>query len=211
MFAVIRIPNFSLQAVLRHEPDLREQAIALVDPELPKPLIVQLSSAARNCGICEGLTASQATARCGELIIKSRALPLEKSATEILLQTAYAFSPHIESTAPGICTMELKGLTLHSKEQTLEQWTAKIVAAMAQFYLEAKIGLASTPELALLAARAADPILMLSSSFRKHPTTNIQHLTSNDFPNGEPLYVGCWMLVVGCSHKTLESFPISSF
>src|SRR5881394_2080532 len=125
MFAVIFIPNFSLQAVLRHEPDLRGRAIALVDPGLPKSLIVQLSLAARDCGVCEGLTASQATARCAELIIKSRALPLEKSANEILLQTAYAFSPNIESTAPGVCTMELKGLTFHSKEETLETWTAK--------------------------------------------------------------------------------------
>src|SRR6201999_1190560 len=102
MFAVIFIPNFSLQAVLRHEPELRGRAVALVDPKLSKPIIIQLTPAARACGIIEGLTPSQAMARCAELIIKPRSPGQEESATEVLLQTAYAFSPNIEATAPGV-------------------------------------------------------------------------------------------------------------
>ena len=68
MFAVIFIPNFSLQAVLRHEPDLRSRPVALVDPQATKPVITQLTSTAQSCGVCEGLTASQGMARCAELI-----------------------------------------------------------------------------------------------------------------------------------------------
>src|SRR5690348_6009792 len=104
MFAVIFIPNFSLQAVLRHEPELRRRAVALVDPKATKPILVQLTTPARAFGVCEGLTPSQAMARCAELIIKPRSTAQEESATEVLLQTAYAFSPNIESTAPGVCT-----------------------------------------------------------------------------------------------------------
>src|SRR5690242_18622767 len=100
MFAVILIPNFSLQAVLRHEPDLRSRPIALVDPKETKPVITQLTSTAQAWGVCAGLTASQAMARCAELIIKPRSPAQEESATEVLLQTAYAFSPNIEATAP---------------------------------------------------------------------------------------------------------------
>ena len=110
MFAVIFIPNFSLQAALRHEPDLRARPVALVDSKLTKPAIVELTSAAQSYGVCEGLTASQAMARCAELIIKPRSPAQEDSATEVLLQTAYAFSPNIEATGPGLCTMELKGM-----------------------------------------------------------------------------------------------------
>jgi hydrogenase maturation protease len=33
----------------------------------------------------------------------------------------------------------------------------------------------------------------------KHPTSNVQHRTSNDFHYGRPLDVGCSMLDVGCS------------
>jgi hypothetical protein len=34
---------------------------------------------------------------------------------------------------------------------------------------------------------------------KKHPTSNTQHRTSNDFRYGQPLDVGCSMLDVGCS------------
>jgi len=167
MFTVIFIPNFSLQAVLRHEPESRGRAVALVDPGLPKPVLVQLTAAARACGLCEGLTPSQAMARCAELILKPRSQAQEESATEVLLQTAYAFSPNIESTAPGICTMELKGLSLGPRGDALEQWSGKIIEVLDQFYLEAKIGFGATPELALLAARAAEPILKLGNTLNE--------------------------------------------
>ncbi|HEY2081357.1 MAG TPA: DNA polymerase Y family protein [Verrucomicrobiae bacterium] len=155
MFAVIFIPNFSLQAVLRHDPESRARAVALVDPKLPKPILIQLTPAARACGVCEGSTPSQAMARCAGLVIKPRSPAQEESATEVLLQTAYAFSPNIESTAPGVCTMELKGLAFHSDRNAVEQWAGKMVEVLAQYYIEARVGLAATPELALLAARAA--------------------------------------------------------
>src|SRR5262245_12823333 len=112
MFAVVFVQNFSLQAVLRHEPDLISRAVALTDPELPKLGIVQCTSAARDADVDEGMSASQAMARCAELVIKSRSRAQEQSATEVLIQTAYAFSPFIESTAPGICTMDLRGLRI---------------------------------------------------------------------------------------------------
>ena len=51
MFGVIHISNFSLQAVLRHEPELRSHPVALVDTELTKAGIVQLTAAARNSGV----------------------------------------------------------------------------------------------------------------------------------------------------------------
>lgn len=153
MFAVIFIPNFSLQAVLRHDPELRERAVALVDPAFTRPLIVQLTSTAQSEGVCAGLTASQAMARCAGLLIKSRSPAQEQSATEVLLQTAYAFSPNIESTAPGVCTLELKGLAFGSNGNSMEQWGEKITQVLAQFYIEAKIGFAPTPELALLTAK----------------------------------------------------------
>jgi protein ImuB len=188
VFAVVFIPNFSLQAVLRHEPELRSRAVALVDCEGPggrtstsRPIsrslgrggtrasqIIELTSSARGYGVCEGLTAPQAMARCDDLIIKTRSIPQEQAATEILLQTAYAFSPNIESTAPGVCTMELKGLEVGRvtpcapfDQRAAELWAGKILRALGSLQLEAQIGFALTPELALLAARAAKPILML--------------------------------------------------
>ena len=151
MFAAIYIPDFSLQAVLRADPDLRARPVALVDPEMTGTPIVQATLSAAGAGVIAGLTPAQATARCRDLIIKTRSRPMEQSATEILLQTAYAFSPNIESTALGVCTMELKRLGLRD-ESDAQNYGAKIVQALDPFHLDAHTGIAPTPELALFAA-----------------------------------------------------------
>src|SRR5436309_9474231 len=96
MFAVIYIPDFSLQSVLRHEPELATCPVALVDESLPKPAIIQLTHAARATGVCEGLTSTQAMARCREIEIKLRSSTQEAAATNTLLQCAYRVSPYVE-------------------------------------------------------------------------------------------------------------------
>jgi protein ImuB len=160
MFAVIHIPDFALQAALRLEPELKSRAAALVDSEPGKTTIMQLTSAARERGVFEGSTPSQAMARCGDLVIKQRSRAREQSATEILLQTACAFSPYIESTAPGVCTMELNGLALEN-EMDARPWALKIRSALASFHLDAQIGFAPAPGLALVLAQVANPILFV--------------------------------------------------
>ena len=165
MFAVIHIPVFSLQSVLRHEPDLIPKPVVLTDPALTKPCVTQLTPAARASGICAGMTPSQAMARCGNLVVKTRSLSQEHAAMETLMQTAYAFSPHIEATAPGVCTIELKGLGMVGRASTradepLHQWAVEILRVLKQFHLAGQIGFAETPPLALLAAHAARPVLV---------------------------------------------------
>lgn len=163
MFAVVNIPNFSLQAVLRHEPALCAQPVALVDTELVKPEIVQLTAAAKNCGVVAGSTPSQAMARCRQLQVKVCSPEKERSATEILLQTAYAYSPNIEATRLGVCTLELKRLGM-TNPTALEAWSKKILQALAQFHLEAKMGVGPTPDLALIAAQGSDSIAILQDA-----------------------------------------------
>ena len=212
MFAVIFIPNFSLQAVLRHEPDLRARAVALVDPALPKTVIVQLTPSAQGYGVAPGLTASQAMARCAELVIKARSPAQEKSATEVLLQTAYAFSSNIESTAPGVCTLELKGLGFGSNGAAAQQWAEKIIEVLAQFQLEAKIGLAVTPELALLAARRANPVLTLENESKTLLTPAGIEKTCFRHPAGrsDPACGPDACSALPDSARAFESFPISA-
>jgi protein ImuB len=174
MFAVIHIPRFSLQSVLRHEPELIPKPVVLTDPALTKPCITQLTPTARACGICAGMTPSQAMARFGNLVVKTRSLPQEQAAMETLMQTAYAFSPHIEPTAPGVCTIELKGLGMVGRAspratQLLQQWAAEILRVLKQFHLYGQIGFAETPALALLAAHAAEPILIAEQGKARCP------------------------------------------
>src|SRR5437899_2049043 len=155
MFAVIHIPDFFLQAALRHEPELSTRPVALVDESLPKPAIVQLTQAARGTGVCAGLTSTQAMARCREIIIKPRSATQETAATDTLLQCAYRVSPYVEITAPGICTLDLRGQSSAGDEKFGQQ----IIALLQQFHLKAQIGIAATPSVALHAARRANPFL----------------------------------------------------
>ncbi len=160
MFAVIYIPNFHLQAALRLEPELRTRPVGLIDDRLPKATIFQLTEAAAKSGVVPGLTSTQAMARCRNILIKSRSIAQEEAATETLLQCAYCFSPNIESTANGICTIDLQGLN-----QTVDEfWADKILSALAQLSLSAQIGVAETPGLALQAAKNANPFLSVEDT-----------------------------------------------
>src|SRR5882762_9724216 len=155
MFAAVYIPDFFLQAALRHEPELSTRPVALVDESLPKPAIIQLTEAARATGVCAGLTSTQAMARCREIILKPRSATQETAATNALLQCAYRVSPYVETTAPGICTLDLRGQSSAGDEKFGQQ----IIALLQQFHLKAQIGVAATPSVALHVARRAAPFL----------------------------------------------------
>jgi protein ImuB len=158
MFAVIHLPNFSLQAALRNESDLSQQPVAIASGEI----IFQANLPATRFGVVAGLTASQAQARCGHLLIKPRSAALEATATEILLQSAYHFSACIEETDAGICTMDLKGLGLDGPE-ACHTWATRILKMLDTFYLKGRVGFAVTPALACLAAQVAQPILVVQN------------------------------------------------
>jgi len=188
VFAVIYIHNFSLQAALRHRPEAALRPVALVDPELTKPEIIQLTDAAKESGVIEGMTASQAMARCQTLEIVPRSLAVEESAKTLLLQTAFAFSPNVEYTLPGICTLELKGLGLETRS-AMQRWSRTLLQTFAQFHLHIKVGIATTPALALLAAQSPDSITVIDNA-----GTYIEHLpVSALFPSPDIMDIlGRW-------------------
>jgi protein ImuB len=160
MYAVIYTPDFFLQSVLRAEPGLEKHAIVLIDETEKKPVVLQLTAAARALGVSEGMSSTQALARCTRLQIKSRSSAQEKAATEALLQCAYSFSPAIESTAGGVCTLDLAGLP----NLQYEELAHEILQRLAWLHLSAQAGIAENPWLALLAARAANPSRVVTNS-----------------------------------------------
>ena len=160
MFAVIYIPDFALQAILRLEPELHRQPIALIDEELPKPVVWQLTEAARLAGVVEGLTSTQALARCKKIRIKPRSRAQENVATETLLQCAALFAPTVESTGPGICTLDLSRLPASGNAV----WGQKIIDLLGSLELRAHVGVAPTPLLALHAARRGNPFLAVQDA-----------------------------------------------
>lgn len=164
MFATAVIPDFSLHAVLRHETELAERPVALLQDDSKKARIWQLSSAAREAGAAAGMTSTLAKARCAAIVFRVRSEPQEADAQEVLLECAYRSAAFIESTAPGVCTLDLRGLeALRAGGPALACWARELISRLAQFALPATIGAGGAPGLALQAARAANPFLEIAN------------------------------------------------
>jgi hypothetical protein len=155
MFAALYLPDFALQAALRHEPELHAQRVALLDDEENKATILQLTKSAAAAGVIKGMTASQALARCLKLCIRSRTRAQEKIADEILLHHAATLAPEIEATAPGVCTVHFTD----RKNQVAQ--IERVIAQLAQLQLTAQAGIAATPDLSFLAACGTQPMLQI--------------------------------------------------
>jgi protein ImuB len=153
MFATIYLPNFYLQAALRHQPELRDKAAALIEEQEKKPLIIQLNHAAESAGVRKGMTPSQALARYLQVVIKARSRPNERAIGDLLLQHAFSLSPSVEATAPGVATVQFTD-TRHIIDKV-----ANVVARLAECEIDAQVGVAWTPDSSFLAAHLAQPVL----------------------------------------------------
>ena len=158
MFATIYLPNFYLQAVTRHQPELCEKPVALIEEHEKKPVIVQLNEAAENAGIRKGITPSQALARSLRVVIKVRAPAQEKAIQEILLHYAFTLSPFVEDTAPGVCTVQFTDCVNMSEK------VSRVIEQLADCEIRAQAAVASTSDTSFLAAHLARPMLQIQNT-----------------------------------------------
>jgi nucleotidyltransferase/DNA polymerase involved in DNA repair len=158
MFATIYLPDFYLQAVLRHQPELLAQPVALIDDQEKKAVIVQLNAAAEEAGVRMGMTPSQGLARTLALVIKVRSVAQEKLLQDILLHFAGTLAPYVEDTAPGIATVQF------TDTKNLGGKAAGAVAQLARSEIAAQAGIASTPDASFLAAHLGKPVLEINDT-----------------------------------------------
>jgi protein ImuB len=159
MFAVILLPNFRLQSVLRFREELDGRAVAIVDEHAPKAGVLEMSEAAAEAGVLPGQTSPQAQARCGGLLLVARSAVQEQNVQAALLEIASTLSPEVEATADGFCTVNLQTSRSHD-------WSALgryVVESLAALRLRAQVGVGLNPDLAFLAARHARPVLVVQS------------------------------------------------
>jgi len=168
MFATIYVPNFYLQAATRHQPELRGKPVALIEEHERKPVIIQLNDAAEKTGIRKGMTPSQALARCLSVVIKARAHMQEESIEEILVQCAFTLSPFVETTAPGICTVQFtanRNLNKKTRHGESLLWRiSRVIQHLAECEIRAQAAIAPTPDTSLLAAHLARPVLQVEDA-----------------------------------------------
>ena len=108
-FACIFVPDFSLQAILRAEPSLRLQAVAILEGKPPLEKILVANERARTVGILPGMTKLQIEGST-EIALRGRSEFQESATHQALLDCAQAFSPRIEDSGPDTILLDLFGL-----------------------------------------------------------------------------------------------------
>src|ERR1700726_4995582 len=97
-FASIYVPNFSVAAVFRAEPELRARTVAIFEGKSPLEKVFVVNESAGRLGIALGMTKAQAEL-CSELTLRPRSLLQESAAHAALLDCAQSFSPCVEDDA----------------------------------------------------------------------------------------------------------------
>jgi protein ImuB len=150
MFACIFIPDFSVQAIIRFEPELRTRPVAVLTGRPPLEKVMALNERARQSGVEPGATRSQLEAW-ERLVLRARSESQETSAQAALLDCAQSFSPEVEDTAPGTVLLDLAGL--EPLLGPLPKIARNLAQRVSQMGLEANLAVAANPDAALLAAR----------------------------------------------------------
>jgi hypothetical protein len=108
-FASIYVPQFMVQAVMRHEPQLRAGPLALVDGTPPLVRVIAANDLAWRAGIQLGMAKSQVEQFFG-VEIRHRSRAQEEAAHAALLDLGWSISPRIENTAADTMVVDLAGL-----------------------------------------------------------------------------------------------------
>jgi protein ImuB len=157
-FASIHVPNFPVQAVVRAEPSLRNQAVALVEGTPPIWNVVAANESALLAGIELGMSKSQA-AQFHAVEIRNRSRAQEKSAHAALLDLGASVSPRMEDTASDTIILDISGLaSLFGNDENI---SAQLVQRASALDLLVHVAVSSNPEVSLHAARGFSGITVI--------------------------------------------------
>ena len=157
-FACIFVPDFPVEAVVRAEPRLREQAVAVLAGKPPLVKIFAANEQARDCGVEPDMTKLQAEA-CPEVALRPRSLLQEAAAHAALLDGAQSFSPRVEDTAADTVILDLAGM--ERLFGTVAGIARDLARRIADLGLEANVAVAANPDAALHAARGFPGITVI--------------------------------------------------
>jgi len=149
-FACIFVPDFPAEAILRVEPELRSQAVAVLEGKPPLQKVFAVNEKARRVGIEAGMTKIQLEPWT-DLTLRPRSPLQETAAHAALLDCAQSFSPRVEDTAPDTVILDLAGL--ESLFGSLPKIARGIARRTSDLGLEASVATAFNPDTARFAAR----------------------------------------------------------
>ncbi len=143
------VPMFPLAARLRSEPDLLQEALAIVEGSGNAVHVVAATRRARTKGVHAGLSLPQARTLLPKLIVRARDAECERTAQEALFDVAETFSPRIEDAGEGVVYVDVTGMERHYESEHALARAA--IDAATKIGLPARAGIAASK----LAARVA--------------------------------------------------------
>ena len=149
-FGCIFVSDFSVEAILRAEPELRSQAVAVLEGKPPLQKVVSVNEKARHAGVLLGMTKLQIEG-CREIVLRDRSELQESAAHQALLDCVQSFSPRVEDVAPDSVLLDLSGLD--KLFGPLPKIAREISCRASNLGLQTNIAVAHTLDTALLAAR----------------------------------------------------------
>jgi len=158
-FACIFVPDFPVQALLRVEPDLRSQAVAVLEGKAPLEKVFAVNEQARHAGVEMGMTKLQVEA-CPELVLRTRSPLQENSAHAALLDCAQLFSPRIEDAGCDTIILDLAGM--ESLFGPLPKIAHDIARRASDFGFEANVAVAANPDAAVIAAHGFPGVTVIA-------------------------------------------------
>ena len=149
-FACIFVPDFAVEALLRTEPELRSQPLAVLEGKAPLQKIFAVNEPARRMGIDPEMSKAQVEA-CSGLALRSRSPLQESSAHTALLDCAQSFSPRVEDVAPGTVVLDLAGM--EPLFGPLHKIARELARRASELGLESNVAVAANIDTAIIAAR----------------------------------------------------------
>lgn len=147
--ACFYVPMFPLAARLRSEPELLQEAVAIVEGNGNSAHVVAATRRARTKGIRPGLSLAQARSILPKLIARGRDAECERTAQEALFEAAESFSPRVEDAGEGVVYVDIAGMSRHyDNELDLARSAMRAADGVG---LPARVGIAASK----LAARVA--------------------------------------------------------
>src|SRR5215472_1514663 len=157
-FACIYVPNFSVAAVLRAEPDLATRPLAILEGKPPLQKIITMNGKASALGIVPGMSKAQGEL-CTDLALHLRSPLLESSAHAALLDCAQSFSPCVEDSACDTVLLDLAGM--ESLLGSLPEIARAIFERAVALGLKANIAVSSNPDAAVISAHGFSGITVI--------------------------------------------------
>ena len=161
-FACLFVPDFSVQAVVRLEPELRNKAVAVFAGVTPLTKVFGANSAAKTAGVEIGMTKTQAEV-CPGIVWRQRSLSQESTAHSALLDCAWTISPRVEGSGqeelPDTVVVDIAGC-----ERLLgspEKIAGELQRVAAEVGFDANVAVAANAESAICAARGFPGITII--------------------------------------------------